>query len=324
MASSLDSRAKKSLKSLCDEFQRAYDLKPNFGHMFIRWNVAKALQSGIGGNTLLGLLPRIIVPLLSHGRHVVRVVPPLSSSGDFSGISAYCDSSTETDGVQQFGELALSACRIIDSEAVSVQASYGAHVWGWPTSWVSKIYKYAASGGDPRLNFRHHQLRVHNDKEFKLDPGYGMPIPEGRVEQGFMGSKPWIEIFKACANAGLEVRVLERGLFRASAILIDAILDGATNINAAPIPVVLLGPNEPPEVLGNRKPVLKHTQYRAIERLLQEYPKGITKDELESDGLGNARQVLTELREADHDWRTVIVFPGKKAAGGYRLQFPPT
>ena len=59
-----------------------------------------------------------------------------------------------------------------------------------------------------------------------------------------------------------------------------------------------------------------------IKRLVDAYPKGLTKDELERSPCGAARTYLRELRKSDKDWAAVLPAPGTRGQGGYRIAWP--
>lgn len=82
-------------------------------------------------------------------------------------------------------------------------------------------------------------------------------------------------------------------------------------------PVTLQGEGQPVLVLGKEK-LLSPCEYRAVHVLVEQYPKGLTKDQLGSNDIS----YLRGLRKRDADWKQVIHFPGVGYKGGYRLKWP--
>lgn len=76
-----------------------------------------------------------------------------------------------------------------------------------------------------------------------------------------------------------------------------------------------------PVVNGNVKPHLTQAQHEILTALLEAGGRGLSKDELdEKSGRTDSRKYLQKLAN-DPDWAAVIVFPGQKGRGGYRLRF---
>jgi hypothetical protein len=78
---------------------------------------------------------------------------------------------------------------------------------------------------------------------------------------------------------------------------------------------------KPPVINGRTKTKLTQTQHDILMELLKAGLGGLSLEEL--DGKSEhpeARKTLKKLAR-DADWKSVIVFPGKKGQGGYRLRF---
>src|SRR5262249_2224152 len=102
---------------------------------------------------------------------------------------------------------------------------------------------------------------------------------------------------------------------------------GGGNGNCSPtspesaIPAVELGEaNEPVRVRGKQKPPLPPAKFSIIRALLDAWPGGLTKDELEEkSGYTNARTVLTDLIKSDTDWALAIERLGHGGSGRCRI-----
>ncbi|HYT87445.1 MAG TPA: hypothetical protein VEL76_01895 [Gemmataceae bacterium] len=75
-------------------------------------------------------------------------------------------------------------------------------------------------------------------------------------------------------------------------------------------------------VLGKEKH-LTQREFKVIEVLVKAWPKGVPGTVLDRESrVPDARKCLEELKTADGHWRQVIVFPGHKGQGGYKLRWP--
>lgn len=73
-------------------------------------------------------------------------------------------------------------------------------------------------------------------------------------------------------------------------------------------------------VAGKEKK-LTTPQYDVVKALLAAGNDGLSKDALDQKGKhGDARKILSRLRESDPDWAKVIVMPGRPHSGGYRIK----
>lgn len=78
--------------------------------------------------------------------------------------------------------------------------------------------------------------------------------------------------------------------------------------------------NQPPVINGKAKPKLTVTQHDILMELLKVWPAGLSMEDLDKNSEHpEARKTLEKLAR-DADWRRVIIFPGKKNQGGYRLR----
>lgn len=84
--------------------------------------------------------------------------------------------------------------------------------------------------------------------------------------------------------------------------------------------VKLGGPDDPPVVLGKRKPRLRPKPYALIEALVKAGPDGLYLHELRKV-CRSFRDILKELG-SDDDYKAVIKFPGEPWGGRYRIGFP--
>ena len=78
--------------------------------------------------------------------------------------------------------------------------------------------------------------------------------------------------------------------------------------------------SDPPIVFGKRKRPLTTNQFKVVKCLCDAFPNGATKGNLESDaGVTDPVGTLKDVKAIDPDWDRAIECPGKKGAGGYRL-----
>ena len=71
--------------------------------------------------------------------------------------------------------------------------------------------------------------------------------------------------------------------------------------------------------VDGREQKVRRAQFEVLKVLLDAHPKGLTKGQLEADSNhGGARNILYTLRKDDL-WQKVIVLPGTKNGGGYRI-----
>lgn len=100
--------------------------------------------------------------------------------------------------------------------------------------WLGVIYTLGLDHRDPLLTVRQHRLQVTDDgDEFRLVPGYSKATPEGDVV-GMGGlSRRWADLLADLARYGLGVDVLEPGVFRASAYVLEQAKNGKWRVDAS-------------------------------------------------------------------------------------------
>jgi hypothetical protein len=124
-------------------------------------------------------------------------------------------------------------------------------------------------------------------------------------------------------DAGLDDNVQFPGSTKLRALLVEsgAARAGDTDTTSgACSELVLYARDRAPEIGGVVQPFLSDTRDKVVRAVLTAGPRGLTKDQLvENSGCGDARKILTRLRDSSTAWASVIEFPGERG-GGYRIR----
>ena len=229
---------KRQLRFLKEDFLRASSTWPSLHHAFIQLDMGVDI-GGVGElNFFLETWPKTVVAPITGKRVILESAVSVHDSlaSGRLGITVYIDDPPgDPSCLRYFQELSLGACRYFFPKAAAQFSNAYGHSCFLPDKWLGEVYTLGLEHRDPLLTVRSHLLEVHkNGSEFCLAPGYSCPMPEGDAIGLGGRSRPWKDLLTDLARLGTSVDVLEAGVFRASAYVLEQVISDKWCIGATP------------------------------------------------------------------------------------------
>lgn len=147
-----------------------------------------------------------------------------------------------------------------------------------------------------------------------------VPIKPEIAEKPPSPGEPTIEAFGRELCLFAEIGRIQKALAAPALVALDVRLESLEPAGKENCSVKLGKPSDPPSVFNRQKRPLTPNQFKVVKCLCDAFPSGVTKGNLESDaGVGDPVGTLKDVKAIDDDWGRAIECPGKKGAGGYRL-----
>lgn len=254
------------LQSVRADFLSASDKWPGLHHAFLQLDgkTGKSDQldwSKVGeSNFFLESWTRAVVAPIVGKRVILEIISSIYdtvASDRLSNTAYFDDPPGNLSGLRQFKELAVTASRCFFPEVAAQWSNAYGHNTFLPDAWLGQVYTLALEHRDPLLIVREHRLEISDDGDkILLAPGYSIPIPNGNVSGMAGRCRPWKDLLTDLERLGVYVDVLESGVFRASAYVLEQLIGkrwrigGATGKRGR-------GRKKSPRVTGRDKAIVK-------------------------------------------------------------------